>query len=419
MNGSFERIGNSELLAATHALVRRGCAVEADLLRQLGGVAARRLYLGEACTSMFVYCVRVLHFSEAAAYKRIRAARAARKSPDLLEALRTGDLHLTGMSLLATQITDENCGELLRATRYRTADEIKRILADRQPKPDLPDCIRELPTRTRVGNGQATTPSESASPPVPHALKTAETIETNGAKRPNETNNAHDANRMNETNESRDVQVTKDANGPEEAGRGTGTRPTPSLDHAARTTGAGRPQPVKPATTSPLGCERYRVSFTASGELHGQMQELRALMRHQIPNGDLASILGHAVALLLAQVRKQKFAEVSRPRHGSAGNSPIKEKTSRQIPAAIRRAVSRRDEESCSYVSEGGRRCGAREFLEFHHLEPWARSATHSVDGIALRCRAHNDYAACRDFGDEKMARFRRRRNRDRLLREP
>ena len=48
MNGSFERIGNSELLAATHALVRRGCAVEADLLRHLGEVDARRLYLGEA-----------------------------------------------------------------------------------------------------------------------------------------------------------------------------------------------------------------------------------------------------------------------------------------------------------------------------------------------------------------------------------
>ena len=70
MNGSLkdlEGLGNPELLAATHELVRRGCAVEADLLRHLGEVAARRLYPEEACSSMFVYCVRVLQFAASAA----------------------------------------------------------------------------------------------------------------------------------------------------------------------------------------------------------------------------------------------------------------------------------------------------------------------------------------------------------------
>ncbi len=74
MNSSLEGLGGSELLAATHALIRHGRAVEADRLRHLGEVDVRRLYLEEACTSMFVYCVRVLHFSEAAAYKRLPLA---------------------------------------------------------------------------------------------------------------------------------------------------------------------------------------------------------------------------------------------------------------------------------------------------------------------------------------------------------
>ena len=368
MNHSLEGLDNPELLAATHALVRRGCAVEADLLRHLGEVDARRLYLEEACSSMFVYCVRVLHFSEAAAYKRIRAARAARNFPELLSALRRGDLHVTAVSLLAAQITDENCGELLRVARHKTAEEIKRLLADRQPKPDLVDCVRRVPARSPSANSPVAPSSGSAESPALNADG------MNGA----------------------------DEDGP-------GTAPARASNQSARAPGPTLPQPVKPATTTPLGCERYRVSFAASGELHGQLQELRALMRHKIPSGDLASILAEAVALLLARVREQKFAAVSRPRHASAVNGPTKEKPSRRIPAAILRVVARRDEGSCSYVSARGLQCGAREFLEFHHLEPWARTPVHSVDGITLRCRAHNQYAACLDFGEELMERFRRR----------
>jgi len=363
MNGSLEDLGNPELLAATHALIRRGCSVEADLLRHLGEVDARRLYLEEACSSMFVYCVRVLHFSEAAAYKRIRVARAARKSPELLAALRSGDLHVTAVSLLAAQLTHENCGELLRAARHKTAEEIKRLLADRQPKPDLADCVRRVSTGAPGGNSAAAPFSERAGVPV---LKAEE---TNGAD----------------------------------------PRPARASNQAAQAPGRVLPQPVTPAKTAPLGGERYRVSFTASGELYGQLQELRALMRHQTPDGDLASILGQAVALLLAQVRERKFAAVSKPKPASPANRRFKEMPSRQIPAAIRRAVARRDGGCCSYVSPRDQRCGAREFLEFHHVEPWARTPVHSVDGIALRCLAHNQYAACRDFGKEHMERFRRR----------
>jgi 5-methylcytosine-specific restriction endonuclease McrA len=145
------------------------------------------------------------------------------------------------------------------------------------------------------------------------------------------------------------------------------------------------------------------VRFTADGELHAQIQELRALMRHQIPDGDVGKILARAVPLLLEQVRKRKLGRTDKPRAAK----PTAERPSRQIPARIRREVSRRDKERCTYVSPGGRRCGAKEFLEFHHTEPWARSRAHAVENLTLRCRAHNQYAAARDFGERHMARFR------------
>jgi hypothetical protein len=52
----------------------------------------------------------------------------------------------------------------------------------------------------------------------------------------------------------------------------------------------------------------------AGRETHAQLQELRALMRHQVPDGDVGKILARAVAVLHAQVRKRKFAETSSPR---------------------------------------------------------------------------------------------------------
>jgi hypothetical protein len=165
------------------------------------------------------------------------------------------------------------------------------------------------------------------------------------------------------------------------------------------------------------------IRFTADRELHDQIQELKSMMRHQIPDGDVGKILAKAVAVLLKQARARKFGECSAPRAarcerivqiGSAERVGSAEHAttpspSRQIPAAIRRAVSKRDGECCTFVSVSGRRCGSRDFLEFHHREPWARHRSHAIDGITMRCRAHNQYEAERDFGAKQMHRFRRR----------
>src|SRR2546425_12120937 len=105
MSGTLARVSNDQLLVCVHELVKRGNEVEAELVAHLGGGDARRLYLEEGCSSMFVWCQRGLHFAEGVAYKRIQAARAARQCPEILEALRRGALHLTAGGLLAAKLT--------------------------------------------------------------------------------------------------------------------------------------------------------------------------------------------------------------------------------------------------------------------------------------------------------------------------
>ena len=68
-----------------------------------------------------------------------------------------------------------------------------------------------------------------------------------------------------------------------------------------------------------------------------------------------------------------------------------------------------RDAGQCAFVSENGRHCGSADFLEYHHLDPWAKASYHSLAGIELRCREHNQYAAEQDFGRAHVARFRER----------
>ena len=80
---SLKGVSHARLLTRLRDLVVRDHVHEAELIAHLAEVDARRLYLEQACSSMFDYCVRVLHFAEGVAYKRIAVARAAREFPEL------------------------------------------------------------------------------------------------------------------------------------------------------------------------------------------------------------------------------------------------------------------------------------------------------------------------------------------------
>ena len=347
---SLAGVPDRELLHALGALICRDRQVEADLLAHLGEVEARRLHLEQGYPSMFAYCTEVLHFSEATAYHRIQAARAARTYPILLDRIRRGEIHLSGVKLLAPHLTPGNCVELVDRARHRSKRAIEEMLADRAPKPDAPSFVRRLPS-----------PGPSTSPPVDQAA-------------------AH-----------------------------------PSAEPAPQ--GASPSNPVAPvvsdatpASTSPhpepLGWERFKIQFTASRELREKLREAQALLRHQIPEGDLAEIFDRALTLLIEDARRKKFAETSRPARRQLAPGRVGP-ASRHVPAEIKRAVVARDGERCAFVARNGRRCESRDLLEFHHKEPWARSKRHSVEGIELRCRGHNHYAALRDFGVAHMERSR------------
>ena len=143
----------------------------------------------------------------------------------------------------------------------------------------------------------------------------------------------------------------------------------------------------------PLAEDRYLIKFTAGPAMVARLRQAQDLLRHAVPSGDAGEIFDRALTALLAELEKRKFGATSRP-----GPLRPSARESRHIPANVKRAVWMRDDGQCSFAGNGGRRCEARALLEFHHLAPYATGGEASVENIALRCRAHNQYEADRYF---------------------
>jgi len=172
-----------------------------------------------------------------------------------------------------------------------------------------------------------------------------------------------------------------------------------------------------------LSPERYRVQFTIGQETHDAVKRLQALMRRELPGGDIAAIFEQGVQLLLEKVEKAKLGGTRRPTRektglpGSSRNVRVDDpigptyenrirfetdrpapRRPRHIPSAVKRAVWWRDRAQCAFVSPTGVRCTERSYLELHHIHPYALDGPTTVGNLSLRCRRHNAYEAEKVF---------------------
>jgi hypothetical protein len=141
----LRQLTDNALLAQVRHLARCERETTVRLVAHLAELDERKLYLGEGCSSLFTYCVEVLHFSEHAAYGRIQAARATRKFPVVLERLASGSLNLTTLGLLAPHLTSENHAELLAAADHKSKRQVELLVAALRPQPDVKAMVRRVP----------------------------------------------------------------------------------------------------------------------------------------------------------------------------------------------------------------------------------------------------------------------------------
>jgi 5-methylcytosine-specific restriction endonuclease McrA len=388
-------LSNNDLLTEVKRLAARESEATADLVASLAELDARRLYLDQGCSSLFTYCTQVLHLSEHSAYHRIEAARAARKFPLILERLSRGVITLTAVGLLAPHLTMENHRDLLDAAHNKSKRDVELLVARLRPREDVPASVRKLPaTNLSVSTSTIAVADERATGAA--VLAGGQEPAPAGA-----------------------VTTSDDSTAPGGGVASAGGR----ADAALLLVSAGSSPPKRPAVVAPLAPERYKVQMTVSAETHAKLRRAQDLLRHTIPDGDVAAVFDRALTVLITDLEKRKLAATRRPHVPSraserghtveAARAPERWSERRKmperrggccrhIPAAVKRAVWARDEGRCAFVGAAGR-CTETGRLEFHHLIPYAAGGKASVDSIALRCQAHNGLEAERWFGTEVL----------------
>jgi hypothetical protein len=374
---SLSHVSDPDLLRDLASLVAQDRTTTADLLAHIAEVDARKLYLPAAHPSMVMYCVHELHLSEDSALKRIRAARTARRFPVIFEALADGRLNVSAVLLLTSYLTRENAEGLLASASYKTRAEIEQLLAERFPRSEVLPLVQRLPASSPRQDEQVAPGPPAGLVEEAHASARASTDEV--------------------------------APGPlaELAGeaRSHAASATPSRDAQAHVSGfrsevAARPvEAITPRQkVAPIARERFLLQFTIGQSAYDLLQYARELLSHQIPSGDVAEVFERALKALIPTLEKTKFAATSRPRSSQRPST-----SKRHIPDHVKRAVWARDQGQCTFVSETGRRCLSRKFLEYDHIDEVARGGMATVERMRLRCRAHNQYTAERTFGADFM----------------
>jgi hypothetical protein len=375
---------DDQLLAALSGLVRRENDSLSDLLAHLAELDERALCIALGYSSLFAYCTEALGFCKSAAGRRIAAARVCRDFPEAFTRVANGELQLSVLCALRPHLNAENASELFAVCSRKSCEQVEEVLAARFPKRDVRDLIRRLPTAA-VG-----TP---------------------------------------------DIGTQRIETGPVATeGRRIALAPRPLLagtDHRPAVPQPGEsPRPQAPrGAVKPLSPDRFSVNFTADGEFHPfgcseaareLLEEVRALLSHSEPKGDLMRVMKRGLEVLRSELLKGRFGVGRKPRRvrsrttepRAASEAPARQPASRfgkpegvertrHVPAAVARDVYVRNQGRCTFCADDGRRCGERRMLQLDHVVPYAHGGEATVANLRLRCRAHNLHTAREYFGRE------------------
>jgi hypothetical protein len=256
MQNQVSHLSDASLIKEVRQLVANECQSMAKLLSRLAEIDFRKLYASMGYSSLFIWMVKELHLSEDATYKRIQAARAAKKFPVILSLIAAGKVNLSNINILCPILTDDNHEEVLKKAIHKSRREVEKIRAVYAPKPDIPDMIRALPESTTGSGTSCETTCAGAS-------------------------------------SSNTLEITPVRSDPQ---------PTPT--------------PARREIVAPLTERRVKVQFAADEALRNKIDRAKDLLRHKYPQGKLEDIFDEALEALLEKkdpARKVVRKRSSRP----------------------------------------------------------------------------------------------------------
>ncbi len=355
--------------------------------------------------SLFDFCHLNLHLTRAEAYSRTRLARLVGEVPRVISFLKSGEVSLSVLRILAPILTPQNFDEVFAFVRGKSTREVEdyRNTFRVHDKPAARGVVRTVysPITSEAAAERIAWNTTNPAAPIENKVPNSENT------RPSNENTLHG-------NETSPQMNTSD--------------PVPPMQKTVRMS----------LTLNEKQWEKYRRACNLSnhastgGDVAEVMEMLldNFLKKHdaaarQIQVGErhrgcVSASVGQETAAEQKMLMKQKepfFGNSFEVQRNSLGCRlailPRSEKIAhkvqegRYIPKQVRREVRQRDGNRCAFVNaDTGQRCECERGLQFDHIMPFALGGeSNTSQNLRLLCPAHNRLAAEDVFGRDFMLR--------------
>jgi 5-methylcytosine-specific restriction endonuclease McrA len=124
----FTRMTDTEIFNGLEFSFFTECKIRLTILEYITEVSARKLYLKYDCTSLFQLLTEKFKLSPACAQSRIDAARLLKEIPSIAEHIKSGDLNLSQMSIVARSVREKSKTQAVNTeTKKALLEEIKGL----------------------------------------------------------------------------------------------------------------------------------------------------------------------------------------------------------------------------------------------------------------------------------------------------
>jgi hypothetical protein len=168
--------------------------------------------------------------------------------------------------------------------------------------------------------------------------------------------------------------------------------------------------------------QHTQLQITVDQDTLAQLEEVKELLSHTVPDGNLHDVLKYMLQLTATTLKKRKghnvvglteepnkkasirtqlpssaqeqasVAEAATPSVAQSATDVGKRSSSRYISMQTKRIVFQRSRGCCEYIGINGKRCHSRVRLELDHVLPFSLGGKNDAASLRILCRAHNQF---------------------------
>ena len=348
---SLKNVSDKELVSQLRTLVRKEQSLTLEILPFLAEVGSRGLYLAKGYGSLYEYCKNELGYTDASAWRRVRAALAIQRCPEAYAVLAQGRVTMCALGRVYKFITPA----VLEKIRGKSQAEVEMIAAVFDAKGVVPDRTRAVMVPKA---GPSRRPSRSVAGTMPGSGRLRSEVKKETGSSVN--------------------------------------------DHPLRSE-------VSEMTEQIEFEKKWKLEGVVSSRVKEKLDRCKSLLSNKYPNGvDYDALFDELTEFFLEKKDPEQGAKrrkkIQKPRTTNLKNPKTQ---TRRIPQAVKDKVWARDKGRCAFVGENGRRCNSTHNLQFDHYPvPFARGGPNTVSNLRLLCAKHNKFTAEWIYGKEHIEKF-------------